>query len=174
MRVSLSAELPLPGEAPYPPGAVDYYATYSVVWFPGDNDQWGPGDEAIVAQLAEAAKVDTGQEQVLIPAGHAHLVVADTDEDVFEALDAREADLAYLAEVLFADGEVHPELEDRLAGFEQHAVLVNNVAVEPADHRFLILVDIAEPRGAITRIPGLAVPQAEGGQLAVDVGQAEP
>ena len=69
---------------------------------------------------------------MLIPAGHAHLVMADTDEDVFEALDAREADLAYLAEVLFADGEVHPELEDRLAGFEQHAVLVNHVAVEPA------------------------------------------
>jgi hypothetical protein len=96
--VSLSAELELPGEEPFPPGAVDSYASYAVGWFPGENDEWDEGDEAVVARLAEAAKVDVAQDRVMIPVGHAPLVVVDTSEDLFEALDAREADLSYLVQ----------------------------------------------------------------------------
>ena len=132
MVVSLATELPLPGEEPYPPGAVDYFATYSVAWYPGLNERWESEDEIIVAQLAEAANVSRTEERVLVPAGHAHLVVVDSFVDPFESLDAREADLTYLAEMLYVEGEIHPDLDERLEGFDQYAVLVNNVAVEPA------------------------------------------
>ncbi|HST66752.1 MAG TPA: hypothetical protein VLM05_16315 [Mycobacteriales bacterium] len=132
MVISLSAELPLPGEEPYPPGAVDYFATYNIAWYPGGNEQWESDDETIVSLLAEAANVNSAEERVLIPAGHAHLVVVDSFGDPFGSLDAREADLAYLAEMVYVEGEVHPDLDERLEGFDQYAVLVNNVAVEPA------------------------------------------
>jgi hypothetical protein len=130
--VSLSAELHLPGEEPYPPGAEDYHATYSVPWYPYENDNWEAGDESILTQLAGLEQTGRTHDRILIPVGYAHLVMVDLYEYYFESLDAREADLDYLAEQLFIGDSLHPELEGELQGFDQSAVLVDSVAVDPA------------------------------------------
>ncbi|TDD53848.1 hypothetical protein E1263_27530 [Kribbella antibiotica] len=127
--VRLSTELALPGQEHYPPGAVDYNATFSLTWYSFTTDD--PSDIHLLEAIADHGKdADDGIEFTV---GHAHLVKVDLGQHgLFDALDARDADLEYLAALLFTErpnGEY--EIESELEGFNSDALLVNSAEVDP-------------------------------------------
>ena len=80
LRVDLSCQLDRPDRLMEPPGAVDYYATFSVTWDPSD-EEIDPADAATLAALAERQYgTDELSEYVSLSVGGAHLLVCDLDE----------------------------------------------------------------------------------------------
>ncbi|WP_405056817.1 hypothetical protein OG474_29260 [Kribbella sp. NBC_01505] len=127
--VRLATELTLPGEEHYPPGAVDYHASFSLTWYSFTADD--PSDLQLLETIADqGTETDDGIEFTV---GQAHLVKVDLSQSgLFDALDAREADLEYLASLLFTErsnGEY--EIESELEGFYSDAILVNSAEVDP-------------------------------------------
>jgi len=130
--VTLSTELRRANAEAYPPGARDYTAEFHFHWRRDfESDNLDKAEKTILA-LAKQAGVDVGDDVVPVRAGYAHIVVVDLlDNSLYDALDAREADLEYLASVLLTDNEIDEELDSSLAGIGTYAILVNSVYVEP-------------------------------------------
>jgi hypothetical protein len=129
LEVQLSTQLSLPGEEPYPPGAVDYWSHVQLTWYPEDATA---EDLRVLGPLAsQGTEIDDG---VRFEIGRAHFVMVDLSRsDLFDALDAREADLGYLAGVLFPrpeDGTTYA-IADELLAADSNAVLVNSVEIDP-------------------------------------------
>jgi hypothetical protein len=129
LEVQLFTQLSLPGEEPYPAGAVDYWSHVQLTWYPDD----ATADDLLVLEplARQGTEIDDG---IRFDIGRAHFVMVDLlRPDLFEALDAREADLGYVAGVLFPrleDGATY-EIGDELHSADSNAVLVNSVEIDP-------------------------------------------
>jgi GNAT superfamily N-acetyltransferase len=99
-----------------------------VTWYPEDDS---PEDLRLLESIArQGREIDDG---IRFEVGRAHFVVADLLEGgLYDALDARESDLEYLAAVLFSKGDNDTyEIEEELLAPGNHAVLVNLVEIDP-------------------------------------------
>lgn len=134
LAVDLSCRLRRPDHSVEPPGAVDYYATFSLTWDP-DDEEIDPGDIPTLAALAEKQPgSDELPESVSLPVGGAHLLVCDLDNsELLDALDSREGDLEYIASTILdlRHGGLLPELADALSTFESYAIIINSAHIDP-------------------------------------------
>jgi hypothetical protein len=138
LRVSLSTELDADEDSGgCPPGAQDYYAEFTVTWYPEHGLHVTKDAESTLRRLAEASGSDLTGDAVQLPVGHGHFLVVDTfSPDVYDALDAREGDLEKLASSLFP-GEsddrslLAPDLDDVVEFVGGFAILVNSVTIDP-------------------------------------------
>jgi hypothetical protein len=119
--VSLSTELRHSHDL-YPPGAQDYSARFSLRL--GDRCDW---PTALGEVLPEPDKLEAQARDVEIGVGWAQIIVAETFDfaETYEALNARNADLAELAALLLKHGEEDLDL------FVSRAALVNFASIEP-------------------------------------------
>lgn len=128
LEVQLSTQLSLPGEEPYPPGAVDYWSRVELTWYP--EDATAEDLRVLEPMASQGTEIDDG---VRFDIGRAHFVIVDPlRPELFDALDAREADLAYLAGILFPpleEGQTY-EIESELLAAGSDAVLVNSVEID--------------------------------------------
>lgn len=130
LNARLECELRTADNQMEPPGAVDYYATFFVDWFPGDMDT--EPDGVVLAAAARAAGItDADSECVEIPVGRAHFLIVDTaDPNLYEALDAREGDLELLGSVLLSQGHLVDALADQLEIGSGYGILGNSLSID--------------------------------------------
>jgi hypothetical protein len=129
LNVELSTVLTLPDQNPHLPGAVGYQATMTLTWYP--DDEYNPDDQHLLESIAgQGTEVDRGVEFAV---GRGDFIQVNLLQPrLFEALDERESDLAYLGSLLFAKrANDEYEIEAELANLESTAILVNSVEVDP-------------------------------------------
>jgi hypothetical protein len=113
-----------------PSGAVDYYATFFVDWFPSEIDT--EPDEVVLAAAARAAGIaDATSECIEIPVGRAHFLIVDSaDPNLYEALDAKEGDLELLGSALLSQGHLVDALADQLEPGSGYGILGNSLCID--------------------------------------------
>jgi len=126
LRIDLRFDLCHPQADPWPPGAMEYYARFTVSWDQEEAARSGPDDARILDGLARhAPENDDGY--LTVPVGAATFLIADLcSTSLFLALDDRSDDLAHIGRVLLNPGKegLADDLREQIEGHGDGLIIV--------------------------------------------------